>query len=65
MKHEVKTKPRQRPENVKQQVVEEREYKDIRLVQGTGGRVRLPARHCQKAYRLVVVRKDLEVYEGQ
>src|SRR5271167_534312 len=31
-KHEVKTQPRQRPENVKQQVVEAREFEDIRLV---------------------------------
>ena len=31
-KHEVKTQPRRRPENVKQQVVEAREFEDIRLV---------------------------------
>ena len=32
VKHQVKTAPRQRPENVKQQVVEEREYEDIQAL---------------------------------
>jgi hypothetical protein len=65
VKHQVKTEPRQRPENVKQQVVEEREYKDIRLVKERVAEFTYQPGKCQKAYRVVVVWKELEVYEGQ
>lgn len=65
VKRPVKTEPRQRPENVKQQVVEEREYKDIRLVKEHVAEFTYQPGKCKKAYRVVVVRKQLEVYEGQ
>jgi len=65
VKHQVKTEPRQRPENVKQQVVEEREYKDIRLVKEHVAEFTYQPGKCQNAYRVVVVWKELEVYEGQ
>jgi hypothetical protein len=64
-KHVVKTKPRKRPENVKQQVVEAREFKDIRLVKEHVAEFRYRPVKCRKAYRVVVVWKDLEVYQGQ
>jgi len=65
VKYQVKTEPRQRPENVKQQVVEERKYKDIRLAKEHVAEFTYQPGKCQKAYRVVVVWKDLEVYEGQ
>ena len=64
-KHEVKTRPRRRPENVKQQVVEAREFKDIRLVKEHVAEFRYQPAKCRRAYRVVVVWKELEVYEGQ
>jgi hypothetical protein len=64
-KHVVKTKPRKRPENVKQQVVEARGFKDIRLVKEHVAEFRYRPVKCRKAYRVVVVWKDLEVYRGQ
>ena len=64
-KHEVKTQPRRRPENVKQQVVEARAYRDIRLVKEYVAEFRYRPVKCQKAYRVVVVWKALEVHEGQ
>jgi Transposase DDE domain group 1 len=64
-KHEVKTRPRRRPENVKQQVVEAREFKDIRLVKERVAEFRYQPVKCRRAYRIVVVWKELEVYEGQ
>jgi hypothetical protein len=64
-KHEVKTRPRRRPENVKQQVVEAREFKDIRLVKEHVAEFRYQPVKCKRAYRVVVVWKELEVYEGQ
>lgn len=64
-KHVVKTKPRQRPENVKQQVVEAREFEDIRLVKEHVAEFRYRPTKCKKAYRVVVVWKELDVYRGQ
>jgi hypothetical protein len=64
-KYEVKTKPRQRPENVKQQVVEAREFEDIRLVKEYVAEFCYRPTKCKKAYRVVVVWKDLEVHQGQ
>ncbi len=65
VKHQVKTVPRQRPENVKQEVVEERAFKDIRTVKEHVAEFTYQPGSCQRAYRVVVVLKDLEVYKGQ
>ncbi len=64
-KHKVKTRPRRRPENVKQQVVEAREFEDIRLVKEHVAEFRYRPVKCEKAYRVVVVWKELAVYQGQ
>jgi hypothetical protein len=64
-RYEVKTQPRRRPENVKQQVVEAREFEDIRLVKEHVAEFRYRPVKCKKDYRVVVVWKDLEVYRGQ
>ena len=65
MKREVKTQPRKRPENVKQQVVEEREFKDIRTVKEHVAEFTYQPGNCAKAYRIVVVMKELEEWHGQ
>jgi hypothetical protein len=64
-KYEVKTQPRQRPENVKQQVVEAREFEDIRLVKEYVAEFRYRPTKCKQEYRVVVVWKELEVNRGQ
>jgi hypothetical protein len=64
-KYQVKTKPRRRPENVKQQVVEAREFEDIRLVKEHVAEFRYRPVKCKKDYRIVVVWKELDVYRGQ
>jgi Transposase DDE domain group 1 len=64
-KYQVKTKPRKRPENVKQQVVEAREFEDIRLVKEHVAEFHYQPTNCKKDYRVVVVWKDLEVHQGQ
>src|SRR5664279_3005068 len=64
-KHVVKTKPRKRPENVKQQVVEAREFEDIRLMKEHVAEFRYRPVKCKKSYRIVVVWKELDVYRGQ
>ncbi len=64
-KYEVQTQPRQRPENVKQQIVEAREFEDIRLVKEYVAQFFYRPAKCRKRYRVSVVRKELEVYRGQ
>lgn len=64
-KYEVKTTPRRRPARVKEQIVVARGYQNIKL---QGEQVAtFPYRPvaCRKTYRVVVVRKDLAVEQGQ
>ena len=64
-KYAVKTEPRQRPKNVKEQIVQEREFANIRLVKERVAEFSYQPAKCHKAYRVVVVWKDLEVRQGQ
>ncbi|MDH3770434.1 MAG: IS1380 family transposase, partial [Nitrospirota bacterium] len=64
-RYEVKTTPRARPENVKQQVIEKREFEDIRLVKEYVAEFSYRPTKCKKDYRVIVVWKDLEVMKGQ
>lgn len=60
-KYQVKTKQRKRPERVKQQIVEERGFKDIRLVDEWVAEIKYRPEACKREYRLVIVRKNLQV----
>lgn len=64
-KYEVKTQPRQRPENVKDRIVAEKEYKNIRLVSEQVAEFSYRPTACRKSYRVVVVRKNLSVEKGE
>jgi hypothetical protein len=64
-RYEVKTQPRQRPENVKEQVVQDREFENIRLVDEWVAEFDYSPTKCHKKYRVVVVWKDLSVSRGQ
>jgi hypothetical protein len=63
--HQVKTSPRTRPENVKERIVEEREFENIHLQEEHVAEFRYRPTKCQKDYRVVVVWKDLSVTQGQ
>ena len=65
VEHEVKTTPRARPTNVKSQVVKDREFKSIRLVDEHIAEFEYSPTLCKKTYRVVAVWKDLEVTQGQ
>jgi hypothetical protein len=62
-KYQVQTKTRERPERVKQQVIDERGFKDIRLVEEWVGETTYQPVACKHAYRLIIVQKNLEVRE--
>ena len=64
-KYEVKTTPRAARANVKEQVVTDREFENIRLVKEYVAEFEYSPTWCKKTYRVVVVWKDLEVTRGQ
>ena len=64
-KYQVQTAPRTRPVNVKEQIVQEREFKNLRLVSEDVAEFAYQPTACRKAYRVVVVRKNLSVEKGE
>lgn len=60
-RYEVRTKPRRRRTRVKQQVVDAQGYKDIRLCREEVAETTYRPAACRNDYRLVIVRKQLEV----
>ena len=64
-RYEVKTDPRQRPENVKERLVVEHEYKNIRLKSEDVAEFDYTPTACKKSYRMVVVRKNLSIEKGE
>jgi hypothetical protein len=64
-RHEVKTQARARPENVKEQIVQEREFQNIRLRSQSVAEIDHRPVKCRKAYRVVIVRKNLSVEKGE
>lgn len=59
-RYEVKTKPRQRRERVKQQIVEQRLYKDKRLEWEDVADSKYQPMACKRAYRWIIVRKRIQ-----
>jgi len=64
-RYEVKTEPRQRPENVKQQVVRRREFEVLRLQSEEVAEFDYRPTECQKTYRMLVVRKNISHEKGE
>jgi hypothetical protein len=63
--YEEPREPRQRPENVKDRIVKERGYKNIRTVSEQVAEFTYRPVKCKKDYRIVVVRKNLTVEKGE
>lgn len=64
-KYTVRTQLRRRPEKVKEQVVVDREFKNIRLDSEDVATFEYRPTKCRKPYRMVVVRKNLSVEKGE
>ena len=64
-KYTVKTQTRRRPPNIKAQVVREREFENLRLVSEDVAEFEYRPLACRRAYRIVVVRKNILVEKGQ
>lgn len=64
-KYTVQTQSRTRPNNVKEKVVEDREFENIKLVKEHVAEFDYSPTKCKKKYRVAVVWKDLEIRKGQ
>jgi hypothetical protein len=62
--YEVQTEPRQRPVNVKAAIIVAREFKNLRLEAEAVAEFLYQPVACTKSYRLVVVRKNISVEQG-
>lgn len=63
-RYAVQTAPRQRPANVKEAVIIEREFKNLRLEAEAVAEFPYQPVACARAYRMVVVRKNISVAQG-
>jgi hypothetical protein len=64
-RYEVRTQPRQRPDNVKEEVVVRRAFENIELVSEHVAEFNYRPTACRTTYRMVVVRKNLSVAKGE
>jgi Transposase DDE domain group 1 len=64
-RYQVKTQPRQRPDKVKEAIVVERQFNNIRLCGEEVAEFVYQPTACNKAYRMVVVRKNLSRLKGE
>ena len=64
-KHTVKTESRRKPLNVKEPIVVEREFKNVKLVSEWVAKIRYRTARCDKTYDLVILKKNLSVEKGE
>jgi hypothetical protein len=64
-KYEVATHERARPQNVKEQIVYEREFENIRLWSESVAQFDYRPTKCRKSYRVVALRKNLTIEMGE
>lgn len=64
-RYRVQTKPRGRKTNVKERIVRERQFENIRLRGEHVAEFEYQPGKCGRAYRVVVLWKDLDVRQGQ
>ena len=64
-RYQVKTQTRQRPERVKEGIVRQRAFENIRLVSEHVAEMSYRPLACKQSYRLIVLRKNLTVEKGE
>ena len=63
-RYQVKTTPRQKPHNVKREIVKQREFKTLRLQSEAVAEFLYQPTACRYAYRMVVVKKNISQEQG-
>jgi Transposase DDE domain group 1 len=64
-RYTVRTQPRQRPHNVKDRLVREREFETLRLKSEEVAEFEYRPSACRQSYRMVVVRKNITKEKGE
>jgi hypothetical protein len=64
-KYVIKTNSRTKPVNIKEQIVKQRGYKNIRLQSEHVAEIEYKPFKCRKSYRVVILRKNLSVEKGE
>jgi hypothetical protein len=64
-RYPVKTRPRERPDNVKEGIVVARQFENQRLRSEEVAEFNYRPTACRKTYRMVVVRKNISVEKGE
>jgi hypothetical protein len=64
-RYEIATEPRRKPERVKEALVRSRGYLNKKLVGESVAQLDYQPHKCRRAYRLVVVRKNVSVQKGE
>ncbi len=64
-RYTVATQPRQRPENIKQRVVKQRQFDTLRLQSEEVAEFNYQPTACSQVYRMVVVRKNISKEKGE
>jgi hypothetical protein len=64
-RYQIKTSPRQQPERVKPEIVKQRGFKTIHLLEEMVAEFDYRPVACRKSYRVIVVRKKLGIDQGQ
>jgi Transposase DDE domain group 1 len=64
-RYDVQTQPRERPDNIKEAIVVQREFENIKLRSEQVAEFTYQPSACGQAYRMVVVRKNLSVEQGE
>ena len=64
-RYEIKTAPRQQPERVKQQIVRERGFETIHVLEEMIAEFNYRPVACSREYRVIVLRKRLGIDKGQ
>jgi hypothetical protein len=64
-RHDVQTEPRDKPRNVKEQVIAQRGFKHLRLRAEHVAEIRYRPVACDRDYRLVITRKTIDVEVAQ
>jgi hypothetical protein len=63
--YEARTEPRQRPPNVKQRIVRDREFEVLRLRDEDFAEFEYRPTACQQSYRMIVLRKNISHEKGE
>ena len=62
-RYQVKTKPRRRPDRVKQRIVDKRRYQEKRLEREEVAELSYQPMACKRSYRMIIVRKHIQERE--